>query len=59
MKEVFGRFSLTFSPFIEVWFEETFVELSHASEGCSSVEEIEFFIIFLVHFVCYSVISFT
>lgn len=49
MEEVFGGFSLALSPFVEVWLEESLVELSHASESCSSVEEVELFVILFVH----------
>jgi hypothetical protein len=49
VKEVFSRFSLAFSPLVEVWLEEAFVELGHASECGSSVEEVELFVIFFVH----------
>jgi hypothetical protein len=49
MEEVLGRFSFSLSPFVEVWLEETFVELGHASESSSSVEEVKLFIIFFVH----------
>jgi hypothetical protein len=49
VKEVFCRFPLAFSPLVEVWLEEAFVELSHASECGSSVEEVELFVILFVH----------
>lgn len=52
MKEVLGRFSLAFSPFVEVRLEKSLVEFSHRSESSSSIEEIELFIVFLVQLVC-------
>ena len=45
MKEVFGGFSLALSPFVEVWLEESLVELSHASESCPPVEEVKLFVV--------------
>jgi hypothetical protein len=42
MQEVLGRFPLTFTPLVKNWLEEAFVELRHASEGCSTEEEIKF-----------------
>jgi hypothetical protein len=47
VKEVFGRFSFSLAPLVEIWLEQTFVELGHASEGSSPVEEIELFVVFL------------
>ena len=41
MQEVLGRLPLTFAPFVENWLEETLVELGHASESCSTEEEIK------------------
>ena len=49
MKEVFCRFPLAFSPLVEVWLEEAFVELSHAPESSPPVEEIELFVVLFVH----------
>lgn len=48
MEEVFGRFALSFSPFVKVWLEKAFVELSHASESSSTVEEVKLLVVFLV-----------
>ena len=49
MEEVLGGLPLALSPLVEVWLEEALVELSHASECSSPVEEVELFVIFLVH----------
>jgi len=59
VKEVFGRFSLAFPPFVEVWLEEPLVELGHASESGPSVEEVELFVVFFVHLGLLSEILFT
>ena len=48
MQEVLGRLPLTFAPFVENWLEETLVELGHAPECGSSVEKVEFFVVFFV-----------
>jgi hypothetical protein len=52
MEEVFGGFALSFSPFVEIWLEKAFVELSHASESSSTVEEVKLFVVFLVDLFC-------
>ena len=49
MEEVLGGLPLALSPLVEVWLEEALVELSHAPEGSSSVEEVELFVIFFAH----------
>ena len=49
VEEVFGGLPLSFPPFIEVWLEEAFVELSHAPESSPPVEEIELFVVLFVH----------
>ena len=48
VKEVFGGFPLTLPPFVEVWLEEALVELGHAPKSGSSVEKVEFFVVFFV-----------
>lgn len=50
MKEVFGRFTLALSPFVQVWLEEAFVELGHGPEGSSAVEKVKLLVVFLVNF---------
>ena len=45
LHEVLGALSLTFSPLVKDWLEKTLVEFGHGSEGGSSVEEVELFII--------------
>lgn len=49
MEEVLGGLPLALSPLVEVWLEEALVELGHAPERGSSVEEVELFVIFFVH----------
>jgi len=51
LEEILGGFPLTFPPLVESWLEQTLEELSHASESCSSVEEVKFLIIFFIFFV--------
>lgn len=46
LDEILGALSFAFSPFVQSWFEESLVVLGHASEGSSSIEEIELFVIF-------------
>ena len=48
MEEVFGRFALALSPFVQVWLEEALVELGHGPEGSSAVEEVELLVVLLV-----------
>ena len=48
MKEVLGRFTLSFSPLVQVWLEEAFVELGHASESSPEVEEVELLVVLLI-----------
>jgi hypothetical protein len=48
LQEILSGFSLTLSPLVKNRFEKPFVELSHAPERCSSVEEVKFFVILLV-----------
>lgn len=45
LDKVLGAFPLSFSPLVQNWLEEAFVELSHRSERGSSVEEVKLFII--------------
>lgn len=59
MKEVFGGFAFSLSPLVEIWLEEAFVELSHASESSSSVEEVKLLVVFLVDFLNFSSWFFT
>jgi hypothetical protein len=54
MEEVFGRFTLSLSPFVEVWLEKPFVELSHGPEGSSAVEKVKLLVVFLVDFLVLS-----
>jgi len=54
MEEIFGRFALSFSPFVEIWLEEPFVELSHGSEGSAAVEKVKLLVVFLVDFLVLS-----
>jgi len=50
LQEILGRFSLALSPLVQNWLEEAFIELGHTPESGSSVEEIEFLVVFLVLF---------
>lgn len=59
MEEVFGGFSLALSPLVQIWLEEALVELGHASEGCPSVEEVEFFVVLFVLLLAISDVLFT
>jgi hypothetical protein len=49
MKEVLGVLALTFPPLVEIWLEETFVELGHGPECSSAVEEIKLLVVLLVY----------
>ena len=55
LNEVFRRFSLTLSPFVKGWFEDSFVVLSHTSKGCPSIKEIK---LLVVLFVIYPTVGF-
>ena len=48
LNEVFCRFSLSLSPFVKGWFEDSFVVLSHTSKGCPSVKEIKLLVVLFV-----------
>ena len=48
VEEILSGLSLAFPPFVEVWLEEALVELGHAPERGSSVEKVEFFVVFFV-----------
>ena len=48
MEEVLGGLPLALSPLVEVWLEEALVELGHAPESGSSVEKVEFFVVFFI-----------
>lgn len=49
MEEILGGLPLAFPPLVEVWLEQSLVELGHASERSSAVKEVEFLVILLVH----------
>ena len=48
MEEVLGRLALSLSPLVQVWLEESLVELGHRPEGSAAVEEVELLIVLLV-----------
>jgi hypothetical protein len=48
LEEVLSRFPFSFSPFVQAWLEEALKELCHASEGCSSVEEVKLLVVFFI-----------